>query len=63
VAAAGSARPVSAAGGGTVNAPLRRHGWRRSDIAVAASVTYAPFHHLPTQYRITVDGEQKWFAQ
>jgi len=21
------------------------------------------FHNLPTQYRVTVDGEQKWFAQ
>jgi hypothetical protein len=26
-------------------------------------VSYPPFHNLPTQYRITVDGEQKWFAQ
>ena len=26
-------------------------------------VSFAPFHSLPTQYRITVDGEQKWFAQ
>ena len=26
-------------------------------------VSFAPFHNLPTQYRITVDGEQKWFAQ
>ncbi|PKB80726.1 MAG: hypothetical protein BZY88_08130 [SAR202 cluster bacterium Io17-Chloro-G9] len=26
-------------------------------------VSFAPFHTLPTQYRITVDGEQKWFAQ
>jgi hypothetical protein len=23
----------------------------------------APFNNLPTQYRITVDGQQKWFAQ
>lgn len=23
----------------------------------------APFNNLPTQYRISVDGEQKWFAQ
>ncbi len=26
-------------------------------------VSYPPFHSLPTQYRVTVDGEQKWFAQ
>ncbi len=26
-------------------------------------VSFAPFHNLPTQYRITVGGEQKWFAQ
>ena len=23
----------------------------------------APFNSLPTQYRISVDGEQKWFGQ
>jgi len=22
-----------------------------------------PFNNLPTQYRVTVDGQQKWFAQ
>lgn len=26
-------------------------------------VSFPPFHNLPTQYRITVDGEQKWFGQ
>jgi len=26
-------------------------------------VSFPPFHNLPTQYRISVDGEQKWFAQ
>ena len=26
-------------------------------------VSFAPFNNLPTQYRVTVDGEQKWFAQ
>lgn len=26
-------------------------------------VSFAPFNNLPTQYRIPVDGEQKWFAQ
>ena len=25
--------------------------------------SFAPFNNLPTQYRITIDGEQKWFAQ
>ena len=25
--------------------------------------SFAPFNNVPTQYRITVDGEQKWFAQ
>ncbi|HSF33718.1 MAG TPA: hypothetical protein VLK82_25035 [Candidatus Tectomicrobia bacterium] len=26
-------------------------------------VSFAPFHNLPTQYRLTIDGAQKWFAQ
>lgn len=26
-------------------------------------VSFPPFHNLPSQYRISVDGEQKWFAQ
>ena len=26
-------------------------------------VSFAPFNNLPTQYRITVEGEQKWFGQ
>ena len=25
--------------------------------------SFPPFNNLPTQYRITVDGRQKWFAQ
>ena len=25
--------------------------------------SFAPFNNLPTQYRITIDGHQKWFAQ
>jgi len=25
--------------------------------------SFPPFSNLPTQYRISVDGEQKWFAQ
>ena len=26
-------------------------------------VSFPPLNNLPTQYRITVDGQQKWFAQ
>ena len=26
-------------------------------------VSFAPLNNLPTQYRITVDGQQKWFGQ
>ncbi len=26
-------------------------------------VSFPPFNNLPTQYRITVDGRQSWFAQ
>jgi len=26
-------------------------------------VSFAPFNNLPTQYRLTIDGQQKWFAQ
>ena len=25
--------------------------------------SFAPFNNLPTQYRITIDGEQKWYGQ
>ena len=25
--------------------------------------SFAPFNNLPTQYRISVGGERKWFAQ
>jgi hypothetical protein len=25
--------------------------------------SFAPFNNLPTQYRIAVNGQQKWFAQ
>ncbi|MEJ2697973.1 MAG: hypothetical protein P8013_15175 [Candidatus Sulfobium sp.] len=25
--------------------------------------SFAPFSNLPTQYRITIDGHQKWFAE
>lgn len=26
-------------------------------------VSFAPFNNLPTQYKITIGGEQKWFGQ
>jgi hypothetical protein len=26
-------------------------------------VSMAPFNNLPNQYRITIDGKQKWFGQ
>ena len=26
-------------------------------------VSFPPFNNMPSQYRITVDGQQKWFAQ
>jgi len=25
--------------------------------------SFAPFNNLPTQFKITIDGEQKWFGQ
>ena len=25
--------------------------------------SFPPFNNQPTQYRLTIDGEQKWFAQ
>ena len=25
--------------------------------------SFPPFNNLPTQYRVTVEGQQKWFAQ
>lgn len=35
--------------------------WLHPDTDLIAS--FAPFNNLPNQYRITVDGKQKWFAQ
>ena len=26
-------------------------------------IVSSPFNNLPTQYRITIDGQQKWFGQ
>jgi hypothetical protein len=36
-------------------------GWLYPHTDLIAS--FAPFNNLPTQYRITVDGWQKWFGQ
>lgn len=40
---------------------LRLPNWLFPETDLIAS--FAPFNNLPTQYRISVDGEQKWFAQ
>ena len=26
-------------------------------------ISFAPFNNLPTPYRISIDGQQKWFGQ
>ena len=36
-------------------------GWLYPDTDHIAS--FAPFNNLPTQYRVTIDGEQKWYGQ
>jgi hypothetical protein len=36
-------------------------GWLFPSTSLIAS--FAPFNNLPTQYRITVDSQQKWFGQ
>jgi hypothetical protein len=36
-------------------------GWVHPGTDLIAS--FAPFNNQPTQYRITIDGHQKWFAQ
>jgi hypothetical protein len=36
-------------------------GWLFPNTSLIAS--FAPFNNLPTHYRITVDGRQKWFGQ
>ena len=37
------------------------YGWLYPKTDFIAS--FAPFNNQPTQFRVTVDGEQKWFAQ
>jgi len=39
----------------------RVYGWLFPNTNFIAS--FAPFNNQPTQFRVTVDGEQKWFAQ
>ena len=36
-------------------------GWLFPNTSYISS--FAPFNNLPTQYRITIEGEQKWFGQ
>ena len=36
-------------------------GWLASGTDYIGS--FPPFSHIPTQYRITIDGQQKWTAQ
>ena len=36
-------------------------GWLASGTDYIGS--FPPFSHIPTQYRITIDGRQKWTAQ
>ncbi len=36
-------------------------GWLFPNTDYVAS--FAPFSNIPTQYRVTIDGHQKWFAQ
>jgi hypothetical protein len=36
-------------------------GWLFPNTSLIAS--FAPFNNLPTHYRITIDGQQKWFGQ
>jgi len=36
-------------------------GWLYPNTDYIAS--FAPFNNLPTQYRVTIDGQQKWFGQ
>jgi len=36
-------------------------GWLYPNTDIISSV--APFNNLPNQFRLTIDGEQKWFGQ
>lgn len=55
---------VSPEGGKTLLHELMGTGmamWLHPGTDLIAS--FAPFNNLPTHYRLTVDGQQKWFAQ
>ena len=39
----------------------RIHGWLYPNTDFISS--FSPFNHQPTKFRVTVEGEQKWFAQ
>ena len=39
----------------------RIHGWLYPNTDLITS--FAPFNNQPTQFRVTVEGKQKWFAQ
>ena len=39
-------------------------GWTLYTFALSYLIaSFAPFNNLPTQYRISIDGQHKWFAQ
>ena len=37
------------------------HGWLHPNTDFISS--FAPFNNQPTQFRVSIEGEQKWFAQ
>ncbi|MBU0733423.1 MAG: hypothetical protein KKG10_04655 [Proteobacteria bacterium] len=39
----------------------RIHGWLYPNTDFIAS--FAPFNNLPTQFEVSIEGHQKWFAQ
>ena len=39
----------------------RIHGWLYPNTDLIAS--FAPFNNQPTQFRVSIEGQQKWFAQ
>ena len=43
------------------NSGIRVPGWMYPNTDFIAS--FAPFNSQPTQFKVTVDGEQKWYAQ
>lgn len=41
--------------------PLGFPGWFQPKTDTIAS--FAPFNNIPSNYRLTIEGEQKWFGQ